>query len=341
MPPYVLAVDLGGTQIRAALCDPRGQILRRIAHPTQAAEGPDAVIKRLIDTIVEAMAGTPADQIAGIGIGAPGPLNPVSGILMEAPNLPGWINVPLRNIISARFSLPTFLGNDANVAGLAEYTFGAGRGRRDMIYLTISTGVGSGIIVDGEMLLGANGLGAEAGHTIVNPEGPLCGCGRHGCLEAYASGTAIARDVAARMNAGKKTRITKMVSGEGGKIDARVVSEAARLGDKLAIQAFRRAGRHLGIGIANLLRLFNPTMIVVGGSVTKAGPLLFDPMWAAIKEFAPAIYWEGLAIVQAALGDDVGLLGAAALAITELHIAPPTPAPTPAPAETVVDQPAD
>lgn len=324
MLPYVIAVDLGGTQIRAALCDLQGQILRRIARPTQAAEGPAAVIQRLIDAISEAMEGTPADQIAGIGIGAPGPLNPVSGIILEAPNLPGWINVPLRNIISARFGRPTFLGNDANLAALAEYTFGAGRGRPDMIYLTISTGVGSGIIVDGQMLLGAHGLAAEAGHTIVNPDGPLCGCGHHGCLEAYASGTAIARDVATRIKAGKKSRITKMVGGDPAKVDARVIGEAAKLGDKLAIQAFRRAGRHLGIGIANLLRVFNPTTIVLGGSVTKAGPLLFDPMWAAIKEYTPQIYWEGLAIVPAALGDDVGLLGAAALAITQQRALDPS-----------------
>lgn len=321
MPPYLIAVDLGGTQIRAALCDPRGQILRRIARPTLAAEGPGAVIRRLEEAIAAAMEGTPADQIAGIGIGAPGPLNPISGIVLEAPNLPGWINVPLRNMISARFGLPTFLGNDANLAALAEYTFGAGRGRPDMIYLTISTGVGSGIIVDGEMILGAYGLGAEAGHIIIDPKGPQCGCGHYGCLEAFASGTAIARDVVTRIKAGKKTRITKMVGGDLAKVDARVVSEAAKLGDKLAIQAFQRAGKHLGIGIASLLRLFNPTMIVLGGSVTKAGALLLDPMWAAIKEYAPAIYWEGLSVVQAALGDDVGLLGAAALAASQLRIA--------------------
>lgn len=317
MPSHVLAVDLGGTQIRAALCDPQGQILRRVACATQAAEGPEPVIQRLIGAASEAREGIPTDQISGIGIGAPGPLNPVSGTIREAPNLPGWINVPLRNIVSAHFGLPTFLGNDANLAGLAECTFGAGRGRSDMIYLTISTGVGSGIIVDGRMLLGADGLGAEAGHTIVNPEGPVCGCGHHGCLEAYASGTAIARDVAGRIKAGKKTRITKMAGGDPAKIDAKIIHEAAKLGDKVAIQAFRRAGRHLGIGIANLLRIFNPTMIVLGGSVAKAGPLLLDPMWAAIKEYTPQIYWEGLSIVQAALGDDVGLLGAAALAITQ------------------------
>ncbi len=332
MPPYLIAVDLGGTQIRAALCDPQGQILRRIARPTLAAEGPAAVIGRLEEAIATAMEGTPADQIAGIGIGAPGPLNPISGIILEAPNLPGWVNVPLRNMISARFGLPTFLGNDANLAGLAEYTFGAGRGRPDMIYLTISTGVGSGIIVDGKMVLGAHGLGAEAGHIIVDPKGPRCGCGHNGCLEAFASGTGIARHVVSRIKAGKKTRITKMVGDDLNKVDARVVSEAAKLGDKLAIQALQRAGKYLGIGIASLLRLFNPTMIVLGGSVTKAGPLLFDPMWAAIKEYAPAIYWEGLAVAQAALGDDVGLLGAAALAASQLRIAAgtePLPAATP------------
>ncbi len=316
MPPYVLAVDLGGTQIRAALCDPQGQILRRIAHPTQAAEGPDAVIKRLIDTIGEAMGGTPTDQIAGIGIGAPGPLNPVTGIVLEAPNLPGWVNVPLRNLISAAFRLPTFLGNDANLAGLAEYTFGAGRGLRDMIYLTISTGVGSGIIVDGQMLLGANGLGAEAGPHHRRPRRPrvrlrparLPGGVCFGHRPSPATWSRASRPA-------RRPASPRWSAGTWRKVDARVVSEAAQLGDKLAIQAFRRAGRHLGIGIANLLRLFNPTMIVLGGSVTKAGPLLFDPMWAAIQEYVPAIYWEGLAIVPAALGDDVGLLGAAALAV--------------------------
>ncbi len=317
MPPYVLAADLGGTQIRVALCDVQGQILRRLARPTQAAEGPEAVIRRLIEAIGETIGDTPVAQVIGAGIVAPGPLDPIAGIILDPPNLPGWHNVPLRNIISAHFGLPTFLGNDANLAALAEYTFGAGRGRPDMIYLTISTGVGSGIIVDGRLLLGAHGLGAEAGHMIVNPDGPLCGCGHHGCLEAYASGTAITRDIVTRIKAGKKTRISKMVGGDPTKVDARVIAEAAKLGDKLAIRAFRRAGRNLGIGITNLLRLFNPTMIVLGGSVAKAGPLLLDPMWAAIKEYTPQIYWEGLAIVPAALGDDVGLLGAVALVLTQ------------------------
>ncbi|PKO22718.1 MAG: ROK family protein [Chloroflexi bacterium HGW-Chloroflexi-1] len=320
VPPYILAVDLGGTQIRAALCHPGGQILRRVARATQAKSGPEAVLERMARTISEAIGEVPSEEIAAIGIGAPGPLNPVTGIIMGAPNLPGWQNVPLRTLISERFGRPTFLGNDANVAALAEFTYGAGRDVRDMIYLTISTGIGSGIIVDGRMLLGANGLAAEAGHIIVKPDGPLCGCGNRGCLEALASGPAIARDVVARIKAGKKSRVVRLVDGDLSKIDARIVNEAAQAGDKLAINAFRRAGEYLGLGITSLLHLFNPRMIVLGGSVTKAGPLLFDPMRETLDARARPIYTEGLAIVQAALGDDVGLLGAAALAVTELGI---------------------
>jgi glucokinase len=320
MPPLIVAVDLGGTQIRAALCGADGQIFRRVARLTEAKEGPEAVYGRIYAAISEAIGDAPIAEVAGIGIGAPGPLNPTTGIVREAPNLPGWKDVPLRTLISERFSRPTFLGNDANLAGLAEYLYGAGRGIRDMIYLTISTGIGSGIIVDGRMLLGAEGLAAEAGHTIILPDGPLCGCGAHGCLESVAAGPAIARDVVTRIKTGKKSRVVKMVDGDLSKIDAKVVNTAAQLGDKLAINAFRHAGTYLGIGIANLLRLFNPRMVVLGGSVTKSGPFLFDPMHEAIKANVLPLYWEGLAIAPAALGDDVGLLGAVALVITESRI---------------------
>ena len=317
MASFFVAVDLGGTQIRAALCGLDGQIFRRVARLTEAQQGLDAVIERIFQAISETIGDTPPAEVAGIGIGAPGPINPTTGVVFQAPNLPGCNYVPLRTLVSEHFGRPTFLGNDANLAALAEHRFGAGRGIQDMIYLTISTGIGSGIIVDGRMLLGAEGLAAEAGHMIIQPDGPVCNCGAAGCLEALASGPSIARDVVRRIKGGKKSRITKMVDGDLGKVDARVVNMAAQLGDKLAINAYSRAGTYLGIGIANLLRLFNPRMVVLGGSVTKAGPFLFDPMRAAIESHALPMYWEGLAITQAALGDDVGLLGAAALAVTE------------------------
>jgi glucokinase len=320
MAPSLIAVDLGGTQIRAAVCDADGQIYKRVARLTHASEGPAAVLARINETIAEAADGASIEAVAGIGIGAPGPLDPTSGTILAAPNLPGWVNVPLRNLVSAHFGKPTFLGNDANVAGLAELTYGAARGVRDLIYLTISTGIGSGIVVDGRMLLGARGLAAEAGHTIIKPDGPKCGCGNRGCVETFAAGPAISRDVVGRLKAGKASKITRLVGGDLDKVDARVISEAAAAGDKLAVNAFRRAGKYLGLGIVNLLHLFNPRMIVLGGSVTKAGPLLFDPMWEAIRARAMPAYLEGLSIVPAALGDDVGLLGALALAVTELKI---------------------
>lgn len=319
MSPYFIAVDLGGTQIRAALCGPDGQIFRRIARLTEAQDGLDAVIERVFQTITEAVGDTPLAEIAGIGVGAPGPINPITGVMLQAPNLPGFDRVPLRTLISQHFGRPTFLGNDANLAALAEHRFGAGCGIRDMIYLTISTGIGSGIIVDGRILVGAEGLAAEAGHMVIVPDGPRCSCGATGCLEALASGPAIARYAVQRIRAGKKSRISKMVDDNLAKVDAKTVNMAAQRGDKLAINTFQRAGTYLGIGIANLLRLFNPRVVVLGGSVTKAGPFLFDPMRAAIEAYAPPIYWQSLSIAPAALGDDVGLLGAAALAVTEVE----------------------
>ncbi|MGC8779986.1 MAG: ROK family protein [Anaerolineae bacterium] len=323
MTSYIIAVDLGGTQIRAALCDPHGQMYRRVAKLTRAQEGPDAVQARIKEAIAETMEGVGAEAVIGIGIGAPGPLDPASGIILAAPNLPGWVNVPLRNLISTHFGKPTFLGNDANVAGLAEVTYGAARGVKDVVYLTISTGIGSGIISGGKMLLGARGLAAEAGHMMIKPDGPKCGCGNRGCLEALAAGPAISRDVIGRLKAGKggkSGKVLKLAGGDLDRVDARVIGEAAAAGDKLAINAFRRAGKYLGLGIVNLLHLFNPRMVVLGGSVTKAGPLLFEPMWETIRARAMPGYLDGLAIVPAALGDDVGLLGALALAVTELGI---------------------
>ena len=189
----LVGVDLGGTQVRAIVCDREGHILSRAATLTLAHEGRDAVIRRILDTIIDAVGPRLWTEIAGIGVGAPGPLNPYSGVVVHAPNLPGWEDVPLRQLIAERFCVPVALGNDANLAALGEQRFGAGRGVDDLVYMTISTGIGGGIISGGELFLGHGGFAGEIGHQTILAGGPLCGCGNHGCLEALAAGPAIGR----------------------------------------------------------------------------------------------------------------------------------------------------
>lgn len=317
MHAYVIGVDLGGTQVRAALSDATGQIYRRVATATKADEGQDAVIERIKSLIDQVWPKPDQGTVKAIGLAAPGPLDPTSGVIVFAPNLPGWDMVPLRNIIAGAYGLPTFLGNDANLAALAENRYGAGRDIADMIYITVSTGVGGGIITHGGMLLGSHGFAAEVGHMTVEAQGARCLCGNSGCLEAYASGPSIARHAVEALHQGATSMVTDMVAGDLSRITAKELHDAAKAGDRLAQAEFRRAGFYLGVGITSLLHLFNPRMIVLGGSVMKVGALLTDAIWEVIRARVPHQYWEGLSIVSAALGDDVVLIGAIALAEAE------------------------
>jgi glucokinase len=312
---YIVGVDLGGTQLRAALSDASGRIYRRLAEPTKAVEGVEAVLSRLKDLLRQTMAGVPPTEIEAIGISAPGPLDPRAGVILTAPNLPGWNEVPLRHIIAAEFGYPTYLGNDANLAALAEGRFGAGRGLKDFIYITVSTGIGGGVITDGRLLLGERGLGAEVGHMTLEANGPRCNCGNIGCLEALASGTAIAREATLRLSEGCSSLISDMVQGDLSRVTGQTVYEAAQKGDPLAHEVFARAGFYLGVGLVNLLYLFNPSRIILGGSVMKAGDLILNPVWEVVRRRISRFYWERLSIVLADLGDDVGLLGAVALVL--------------------------
>jgi glucokinase len=312
----IVGVDVGGTQIRAALADGEGRIIHRTSCLTLAEEGLEPVIGRIKGAIYEVMGSTDRGQVRGIGITAPGPLDPWKGIIMEAPNLSGWKNVPLKELMEEEFGLPVLVGNDANLAALAEQRFGAGQGVADLIYITVSTGIGGGIIIDNKLLLGAQGFAGEVGHHTIEAHGPRCNCGNIGCLEALAAGPAIARCARELIRNGIGTTIADLVDGDLDKITAREVNQAAQAGDPVAIELFRQAGFYIGVGIVNLLHLFNPSLIVIGGSVTKAGDLLFEPIRATVRERAMAsYYWEDTPIVPAALGDDVGLLGAVALVL--------------------------
>ena len=310
----VLAIDFGGTQTRAAVVNAQGELLSRARADTPTHAGPDACIAVLLDTIHKALAGADGAAPRVAGLCAPGPLNPRTGVLYSTPNMRGWVNVPLTQRLSDALGIPCHAGNDANLAALGEWKFGAGRGCSDIVYLTVSTGIGGGVISGGKLVDGKRGLAVEAGHMILEPHGPPCGCGSFGCLEAFASGPSIARAMEAQLARGEKSALSE----QRGQLTGRMVAEAARDGDQLAAEVFLRAMTYLGLGCATLINLFNPEKIIIGGGVSNAGALLFDPVRAvALKRCMPEL-GKGVEIVSAGLRDNVGLLGAAAYAFEKL-----------------------
>ena len=315
-PFYVVGGDLGGTRFRAALATNTGEIVARANTLTHAEEGLEAVLARMTATMEQTMEGVDRARVRAVGIAAPGPIDPKTGILYSPPNLPGWGDVPLARILSDRLQLPVFTGNDANLAALAEHRFGAGRGTEHMIYVTVSTGVGGGVIVGGQLLVG-NGGASEVGHHVIERWGPRCGCGNYGCLEAFSSGTAIARATAERIANGEASSIAQRLGGNVSRITAEDVVEAARDGDALAKDVLHDAGYSLGIGLANLMHLFDPEVIVLGGGVTNAGPLIFEPMHQALADRVIEPFRQRVRIALAELGDEVGVWGAIALALAE------------------------
>lgn len=312
---HVIGVDLGGTRLRVALADRNGEIVRSRTVPTLAEEGRDAVIGRIVAEIRAVLSPLPLAALRDVAVAVPGPVDPRAGYTYRPPNLPGWGDVPLKSILQFELNTPVYLGNDANLAALAEHRFGAGRGFSDMVYMTVSTGIGGGVISDNRLLLGGWGGAAEIGHMTIDLNGPRCSCGNFGCLEAMASGTAIAREAARRLAAGEQSTIQSQPGGGPDGIKAEQVVEAARGGDPLAHQVLHWAGYNLGVGLANVMHLFDPQAIIIGGGVSNAWLLLQEPMGHAIRERAMEIYAKRTQILRSQLGDEVGLLGAIALAL--------------------------
>lgn len=290
-----------------------GLFLEGSLHPARLERIPthspgEMPLTRLLDLI----AGILPDeaQVQAIGVATPGPLDPYTGTIFTAPNVQGFTNLPLRLIIMDRFGIPVAVGNDANLAALGEWKHGAGQGFHNLIYMTISTGIGAGVIVDDHLLLGERGLATELGHVTIDPNGPICPCGQYGHLEAMAAGPAIAKWTAAQIQAGEPSSLPA-----GEPLTARTVAEAALGGDELAIRAMGRAGRLIGLALANYLHIFNPAAIVLGGGVTRSGKLILEPIRQALHEYTLSKdYLEGLSLLTAALGDEAGLTGALALA---------------------------
>lgn len=302
-----VAVDMGGTHFRAAAYEEDN--ITPLTHKRARSHAKEPGI---FDRLVKAIEAVwPKDRpVSAIGMASPGPLDPQSGIVLAAPNIPEWRDFPLTKKLSKHFGVPAHLDNDANLAALGEWKFGAGRGHHNVLYLTISTGIGGGVIINDRLLHGYHGLAAELGHVIVLPGGALCSCGFKGHLEALAAGPAIVRYVREQLEAGAKSELRS-----DGSLSAREVAEAAERGDALAKSAYQRAGEYLGIGVASFLHTFDPSIVILGGGVSQSGALLFEPFEASLQAhvFNPR-YLENLTITTAALGDDAGLLGALALA---------------------------
>lgn len=312
---FVIGVDLGGTKILTVLAGMDGHVVTEAKVPTEAAEGQQHVVGQIIKSVerVRHAAGVKPEQVLALALGAPGPLDTRQGMIHFAPNL-NWHNVPICQVLEQHLSLPVLLDNDANLAALGEYVYGAGRGEDNMVYITVSTGIGGGLILDGRLYRGFTDGAGEIGHMTVLPDGPLCNCGNRGCLEALASGTAIAREARNRVACGDGVQILAAAGGDPTSITAKTVAAAAAAGDAAANSIIAQASRYLGIGIANIINLFNPSLIVLGGGVMDIG----EPVWENLRlEVQARALGAGACtrLDRAELRGHAGVMGAIALAL--------------------------
>lgn len=322
---YIVGVDLGGTFIKVGVVPfDGGTVLGMRSLPTEPQRGPKFVVDRVIDMIRAAMkdarheAEIPDDGFLGIGIGSPGPLDRESGTVLSTPNL-GWRNFPLRDLIANGIGLTAVLDNDANCAALGEYWQGAGRDASNLIAVTLGTGIGGGIVLDGRVFHGASDVAGELGHMTIDSTGRKCNCGNYGCLEAYASGPAIAARALEGLEAGAASVLPALVDHVLERITAETVYEAIVEGDLYAKEVMRETAKFLGTGIANLINVLNPDLIVISGGVTKAGEHLLDPLHSEVRRRAFREGFEHCRIVTSELGGMAGVVGAAATFRVEKH----------------------
>jgi glucokinase len=316
---YIIGIDTGGTKISIVLARQSGKILEKQLLRTKlhgAAQSSINEILQVIKTLIEKHG--VGKQLAAIGVGMPGAIDTHKGIITRSPNLPGWAGIPIRKILRHAFHVPIFLDNDANVACLGEKFFGAGKSFQNFIYITVSTGIGGGVVANGRLVRGIGGYAGEIGHIVVHPHGRDCNCGKQGCLEAYASGTAmakIAQEKIKRLSRSqrKKSRLARCLEEREGKISAANIALAARAGDSLARDIFDEAGHDLGLGLSTVIHVLNPEAIILGGSVTKAYPLFRKAMTKALKENVWSVPLKNCKILPSKLGDQVADLGTIAL----------------------------
>ncbi len=312
MSQLAIGIDLGGTQVRCALVNDSGRVLARAARLTDVAGGPERVIKQIHDLIAELSVGTEG-PVRAVGISAPGPLDSEAGLILHIPTLPGWDNIPLRDRLAADLSLPVVLENDGIAAAFGEWQHGAGQGCRHLVYATVSTGIGGGVVVDGRLIHGRRGMAGHVGHFQIMPDGPLCSCGASGCFEALASGTALGKAGRAAAERNPSSALG-LALGEGESLGALEVVEAARQGDSVAQALLAQEAEYLGIGFSSLIHLYSPEVVIMGGGVAAAFDLLEDGIRRVIARQAMAAFRD-VRLVKAGLGQNSGLVGAAKLAL--------------------------
>jgi len=311
---YNIGVDIGGTNVKIALVDEKGVIAYSNSVPTRAEMGYEYTIQNIINTIKESLkeSHNNISDIGGIGFGLPGQIDSINGIVRLLPNIPGWVNVHLAEIVQKEFKVPVKLDNDVRVATLGELNFGAGKGCQNLVCLTVGTGVGSGIVVNGQLVRGASMTAGEIGHVIVEKDnGEICGCGSRGCLEAYASGPSVVKMAKDYIAGGKSTKFKEIAAGN--EITPFMVYEAAKQGDAVAKQIFNIVGEYLGVALVSVVNLLNPEKIIIGGGVGQAGDFIFNPIKEAIQKRCIPTSAAAVEVLPAQLGESAGVVGASLL----------------------------
>ncbi|MHC4480128.1 MAG: ROK family protein [Planctomycetota bacterium] len=304
----VVGVDLGATNIRAGLVSLSGEVSRRRQAATPAAQGTEAVADAIAAAVRACVsAGGGGGPVRGVGLGSPGTIDLENGVVLFSPNMPGWRDVPLRSMVERRLELPVALENDANAAALGEQWVGAGRGAPSLVLLTLGTGIGGGIVLGGRIWHGAGGVAGEIGHMCIDPQGPRCGCGSRGCLETYASATAMV----ARMQRAIRDGVRTSLRDAADELTAARIHRAAVAGDAAARENIEMSGRYLGVGVSNIMHVLNPQVVALSGGVTAAGQMLLEPLLDEVGRRTLAAASEGARICFAELPEDAGLIGAA------------------------------
>lgn len=311
-----IGIDVGGTNVKIALVDKNGKIIYSNSVPTYAKMGYEYTVNNIKQAIKDLMkeTNTTAKDIDGIGFDFPGQVDYKTGVVKLAPNIPGWVNVPIAQMIEEEFHIPTRIDNDVRCAALGEMKFGAGQGCENFVCITVGTGIGSGLVINGQLVRGASNAAGEIGHIKLQmKDGLICGCGDTGCLEAYASGPSIVAMAQDYIKGGKSTKFREMAAAEGGEITPYMVAKAAEAGDPVAKRIFEIVGEYIGIGLTSVINLLNPEKVIIGGGVAEAGDLLLDPIRKTIKERAMVVAGSAVEIVPAQLGNSAGVIGASML----------------------------